>query len=204
MTPIRKLALCLAPFAFVVSMLLSPAVRAQPGAPVPPGVKGEMLTWIQDAENKLLELLSATPESKFSWRPGKGVRSTAEVFMHVATANYGLPGFAGVQPPPEFKFETFEKSATKKADVEKALKDSYVHMKKAFLDATEADLNKPIEFFGMKSTVRGAYMLLLAHGQEHLGQAIAYARMNKIAPPWTARMNEKIKAAQKEAKSKTE
>ena len=31
------------------------------------------------------------------------------------------------------------------------------------------------------------YMLLLSHVHEHLGQSIAYARMNDIVPPWTAK-----------------
>jgi uncharacterized damage-inducible protein DinB len=198
----RKLNLSLATAAFLITTLGALAARAQEGAPLPPGVKGEMLQWIQDAENKLLALAEATPESKFSWRPGRDVRSTAEVFMHVATANYGLPGFLGVKPPPDFKFQTYEKSLTKKADIQKALKDSFAHMKKAFTEASEADMNKPVEFFGMKSTFRGGYMLLLSHAQEHMGQSVAYARMNKITPPWTKAINDKIKAAaQKEGKT---
>jgi hypothetical protein len=33
---------------------------------------------------------------------------------------------------------------------------------------------------------RGVFMLLAAHLHEHLGQSIAYARINGIAPPWSA------------------
>jgi hypothetical protein len=60
-------------------------------------------------------------------------------------------------------------------------------MEKGFEAMSDAELDKPAEFFGMKSTVRGGYMLLLAHVHEHLGQSIAYARMNGIVPPWTAK-----------------
>jgi len=39
----------------------------------------------------------------------------------------------------------------------------------------------------MKTTKRGAFLLLLSHAHEHLGQAIAYARSNRVTPPWTAK-----------------
>jgi hypothetical protein len=60
---------------------------------------------------------------------------------------------------------------------------------------TPEQMDTPAEFFGMKTTRRGAYMLLLSHAHEHLGQAIAYARMNKITPPWTSREEAAAKAA---------
>jgi uncharacterized damage-inducible protein DinB len=151
------------------------------------GVKDEVLTWIKDAETKLIELAETTPEGKYSWRPAKGVRSTGEVFMHVAAANYGLPGFAGVKPPEGFDFATYEKSKTKKADIVSSLRASFDHMEKGWGAMSNADLDKPAEFFGMKTTARGAYLLLLSHCHEHLGQSIAYARSNGVVPPWTAR-----------------
>src|SRR5262245_41152433 len=58
---------------------------------LPPGPKGEMLMWITDAEHKLIELSEATPEKKYSYRPSKDVRSTGEIFLHVAAANFGIP-----------------------------------------------------------------------------------------------------------------
>ena len=167
-------------------------------------VKDEILMWIKDAESKLIELAEATPESKYSWRPGKGVRSTGEVFMHVASANYGLPSFVGVKPPDGFDFATFEKSKTKKADIVQTLRASFEHMGTALKAMTEEDMEKPAEFFGMKTTSRGAYMLLLSHCHEHLGQSIAYARSNSVVPPWTARMEAAAaKKGEKTAESKT-
>lgn len=151
------------------------------------GVKGDMMMWVADAEDKLTQLAEAIPENKYSWRPGKDVRSPGEVFMHVAAANYGIPTFMGVKPPEGFDFATFEKSKTKKADIQKALKDSFVHMKEALSHASDADMEKPVELFGMKMSQRGAFLLLLSHAHEHLGQSIAYARTNNVTPPWTAK-----------------
>ena len=184
--------------AALVALALFPVAASAQDAAAPTGVKAEMMMWIKDAEAKLIDLAQATPENKYAWRPGKGVRTTGEVFMHVAAANYGIPTFIGVAAPQGFDFMSYEKSLTKKADIEKALKDSFAHMEKALTNATDADMEKPAEFFGLKTTVRGAYMLLLSHAHEHLGQSIAYARSNGIVPPWTARQEEaaaKAKAA---------
>ncbi|HJQ96932.1 MAG TPA: DinB family protein [Candidatus Polarisedimenticolaceae bacterium] len=172
-----------------IRVALAPAVLAAAAAWAPPasaGVKDEMMTWLKDADGKLVQLAEAIPDAKYDWRPGKGVRSTGEVFMHVAAANYGLPGFAGIAPPAGFKFDTFEQSQTKKADIVRTLKESIAHMEAGLQKMSDADMEKPVDLFGTKTTARGAYMLLLSHAHEHLGQAIAYARSNEVVPPWTA------------------
>jgi len=176
--------------------LLAPAAtRADEAAP-PPGVKGEILHWIKAAEDELVQLSEAMPESKYSWRPGKDVRSVGEVYMHVAGANYAIPALCGVKAPEGFDVKTYEKSLTKKDDIRKALKDSFAHMEDAFVSFSDADLEKPVDLFGSPTTVRGAYMLLLSHAHEHLGQSIAYARMNGVVPPWTAKRQAAFKQAQ--------
>jgi uncharacterized damage-inducible protein DinB len=179
----------MAPIALAAALISCGAAFAQHDA-MPAGaagVKGEMLMWIQDAEQKLEQLAEAMPESKYGWSPDKGVRTVGEIFMHVAATNYGLPSFLGIKAPEGFSFETFEHSLTKKSDIMKSLKDSFAHMKAGLKGMSDADMEKPVEFFGMKTTARGAYLLLLSHAHEHLGQAIAYARFNKMTPPWTAK-----------------
>ena len=52
--------------------------------------------------------------------------------------------------------------------------------------SSEENLAKPVKIFDRESTVRGVYLLFLTHSWEHLGQAIAYARVNGVVPPWTA------------------
>src|ERR1700694_5141277 len=39
---------------------------------------------------QLIALAEATPPEQFAWRPAPGVRSTSEVYMHLAIANYYL------------------------------------------------------------------------------------------------------------------
>jgi uncharacterized damage-inducible protein DinB len=171
----------------LISLGVLPAARADQAPP--PGLRGDVLASIHDAAEKLTDLAAATPEALYSWRPATGVRSTGEVFVHVVMANYNIPALVGVKPPEGFDRQTAEKSLTKKADIEKALKDSFAHVDRALTAASDADLEKPVQLFGRKMTVRAAWLIVLAHAHEHLGQSIAYARMNKITPPWTARMN---------------
>jgi uncharacterized damage-inducible protein DinB len=177
-------------FSFVLAAALVPGsvlAHDAAGASGGAGVKNEIWMWIDDANEKLVVLAEAMPEDKYGWSPDKGVRTVGDVFMHVAAANYGLPGFIGVKPPEGFKFETFESSLTKKSDIVRTLKASFAHVEQALKATSDADMDKPAEFFGLKTTVRGAYLLLLSHAHEHLGQAIAYARANKVTPPWSAK-----------------
>ena len=39
--------------------------------------------------------------------------------------------------------------------------------------------------FGNDNTERAAFMMALNHLHEHLGQSVAYARMNGVVPPWS-------------------
>lgn len=184
--------------AAMFTLLLGLPVPALADDAVPPaGVKGEMLMWFKDAEGKLVQLAEATPEEKYAWRPAKDVRSTGEVFMHVVGANYGIPSFWGMKTPEGFNLNTYEKSLSKKADIVPALKASFAAMEEGFMATPDADMDKPAEFFGMKTTVRGGYLLLLSHAHEHLGQSIAYARSNGIVPPWTAKRQAAAKAEEK-------
>ena len=150
------------------------------------GAKADLIMWLSDAEDKLNQLAEAMPEKAYTWRPDKEVRTVADVFMHVAAANYGIPTYMGAKAPEGFDFMTYEKSKTKKADIQKALKESFVFAKAALSNATDEDMEKQVEIFGMKMTYRSAYLMVLSHAHEHLGQSIAYARSNKVVPPWTA------------------
>jgi uncharacterized damage-inducible protein DinB len=107
----------------------------------------------------------------------------------------------GVTPPQGFDFKTYEKSLTKKADIQKALKDSFAHMEAGFANVSDADMEKQVELFGTKMTVRSAYLLLLSHCHEHLGQSIAYARSNGIVPPWTAKQAAALKEIEEKKKA---
>lgn len=51
-------------------------------------------------------------------------------------------------------------------------------------NATDAELERSLFFFGGPSTVRRVYLRLLAHTHEHMGQLIAYTRTLGMPAPW--------------------
>jgi len=170
----------------VAALLLCGAGRAAAqGSPAPSGLRAEVIFWIEDAETKLIRLAEAIPQEKFTWRPAEGVRSVSEVFLHVSGGYYNLPRLIGTPPPEGFTPQGFEASTTEKAKIIEQLKASFAHAKQAVGKVADADLDKPIRMFGRDSTMRNALLLMATHGHEHLGQMIAYARVNGVVPPWT-------------------
>ena len=107
------------------------------------------------------------------------------MLLHVAGANYGLPGMMGAKPPAGFSFQTIEKSTTEKAKIVAELKASFAHLRNAIVTANESDNEKMLKVFGMDMTQRAFLSFMNRHLGEHLGQSIAYARTNGVVPPWS-------------------
>jgi len=149
------------------------------------GFRAEYLKQLDEVEKKLVSLGETFPDSKYSWRPMKGVRSVSEVFVHVASSNYLLPEFAGIKPPTTLAPD-LEKTLTRKARVLDFLKQSFAFMRQAMLGVPDADLDKSARLFGEETTIRGIFFYAGLHMHEHLGQMIAYTRTNHLVPPWSA------------------
>jgi uncharacterized damage-inducible protein DinB len=150
------------------------------------GVRGSILFQIDQAREKLIALANAMPAEKFGWRPGEGVRTTGEVFNHVAAANFFLPTFWGAKVPAGVNPQTLEKEMSgDKAKTIEALNKSFDSAREAILSVPESDLDRKIKLFGQEATVRDAMMVIASHAHEHLGQSIAYARSNGVVPPWS-------------------
>ena len=163
----------------LLAIAVSPS-RAQ----VPPGPGEGWLGEFEHASRQLLQLAEAIPADKFAWRPAPGVRSVAEVYMHLAIGNQYLLGKAGAGPTIDLATlgKDAEKSVTDKAGVIKSLKESLAAIRAAY---PSADRRKKVRFFGKDVTSDDVFLRILVHNHEHMGQAVAYARMNGIAPPWS-------------------
>ncbi len=159
---------------------------ATANVPAPPksGFRAEFLHDLDEVQKKILSLADAMPAEKYNWRPAPGVRSVSEVYMHIAGGNYFLATFMGMKMP-SYDTTKLEK-ITDKPRVLEELRRSFDHVRTAALVATDADLEKSIKMFGNDTTERAAFISALNHLHEHLGQSIAYARVNGVVPPWTA------------------
>jgi uncharacterized damage-inducible protein DinB len=183
-------------FCLFLLMLATVRVPAQvnpykDGTPGVTGYRSEVLAEVMIQEDKFTRLAEAIPADKYSWRPAPDVRSFAEVFLHVAAANYNLYKLVGTPPPTGFDVKGFEKSTPDKAKVMATLKDSFAHARKAITAMPDADLDKSMDWFGGKNTQRGILLFIVRHAAEHLGQSIAYARFIGVVPPWTEDMQKK-------------
>ena len=149
------------------------------------GFRAEFLEEINYYEQRYTRLAEAMPAENYTWRPAEGVRSVGEVFTHIIAANYGVARALGTAPPAGFDFKAIAALSADKPKVLQALKDSFAHFRIAIVALNEGDADKPQKMFGRQSTLRGSFTMITGHFGEHLGQSIAYARMNGIVPPWT-------------------
>lgn len=141
----------------------------------------EFLGQVDFVKSRLMKLAEAMPEDKYNWTPGEGVRSVGEVYVHAAESNYYMLSLIKGE---KFNMSSSESKADKKTAIS-LMEKSFSDLKESAAQFTEEDLNKEIEAFGMKFSVRNFMVTVIAHLHEHLGQSIAYARMNGVTPPWS-------------------
>lgn len=161
-------------------VLSAPIAFAQAPEGIWEGYDGE---WLH-VSKQLIALAEATPSEKFAWRPAAGVRSTSEVYMHIALANFYLLSVTGTKMPADLNFE-MEKTVTAKPDVIKWLERSLEAVKEAHLEAKPQDLARKVHIADRDATVDGMFLRIIIHDNEHMGQLIAYARMTGVVPPWS-------------------
>lgn len=136
-------------------------------------------------EGRLSDLLGAMSQEQMSWAPAEGVRTCGQIYLHVAEANYMLTSFmTGAEM--EGERGAMEKSTTEKDEIAKMLKDSFAAVNQAAGNLSDEDLDRMVKTpFGMEMSMRNFMISLLNHSHEHLGQGIAYGRMNGVTPPWS-------------------
>ena len=166
----------------------APAMAAPPSAAAStPDFRADLMKQLDVVGEKMVGLAEATPEEKYSWRPAEGVRSTGEVFLHMAIGNFMVASWAGSPAPTDIDVRKLEKSNPGKEKTVAILKRSFERLHQALENTPEASLSKTITMFGSKSTLQNALLTMAMHTSEHLGQAIAYARSSGVVPPWNAK-----------------
>jgi hypothetical protein len=144
---------------------------------------------IDGLRQKVMALAKAVPAAKLGWRPMEGTRSFREVFAHIAaegnteTAMFGRPLPAGSVAD----FDAEEARLKKLPDDQLIpLMDRAMQSLSATLGGlSKTTINTPIRYYGQNTLPRVATTYTLNDLHEHLGQLVAYARMNQIVPPWS-------------------
>jgi uncharacterized damage-inducible protein DinB len=169
--------------AIVFAFSLSPAVSDAQSSP--PNSREELLMQFNNSASKFEALAAAMPAEKFNWSPGPGVMSVAQVYAHVAHYNYAyLTRNMGVATPGGIKLDTLE-SMKDKAQIVALLKNSAEFVRQSVKKMPETQMAESTRLYGRNVPQWSVLLQLVAHMNEHLGQSIAYARMNGVVPPWS-------------------
>jgi uncharacterized damage-inducible protein DinB len=128
-------------------------------------------------QDKIMKSADTMPESKYSFRPTKDVRSFAEIVTHIADISYYLCANAkGVATP------GVAVPKGTKAEIMAYLKSSFSYCDDAFSGFTDAHLNDPADFWGFKTNKMFILTQVGNHDALHYGNLVTYLRLNGLVP----------------------
>jgi hypothetical protein len=175
---------------FLAAVLtLAAAVFAQSPAPAPqqaPSLTTEVQNMFNTLKGNITKSAEQFPEDKYTWQPTPQVRSWARLIAHISDDNNGACAvIIGEQRPARWDTEDTPNSAANKmtkADLVKALGESFARCDKAFTVVTDANM---MERNGNRSKI-GTLIYDTSHINEHYGNLVTYMRLNNMVPPSSA------------------
>jgi uncharacterized damage-inducible protein DinB len=166
---------------YLIALAVVLTARPVHAQSAPTDYRDEFLRHFAQSTRKIISLADAMPEELY----GEGVMSIGQVYMHIARYNYYYPETAlGISAPETIDVPNLE-SITDKAQVTRLLKESVEHVRMYVTRMTSDELTQPTRLYGRQIAGWAVLFQLLAHMNEHVGQSVAYARMNGIVPPWS-------------------
>jgi uncharacterized damage-inducible protein DinB len=128
-------------------------------------------------QDKIMKSAGAMPESKYSYRPTKEVRSFAEILAHVGDISYILCSNVKGEATPG---TTAPKAS--KAEINAYLKGAFDYCDGVYSAFTDAHLNDPANFFGFKTNKMFILTQVGNHDALHYGNLVTYLRLNGLEP----------------------
>jgi hypothetical protein len=175
-------------FASAVALLAAPAVYSQAPAGQKIGLATSLQRGYAGIKANFTSAAEKMPEADYSFKPGSTpeARTYAAVIAHIAQSQFGAcSGWAGMPNPAAGK--NLEQELKTKADVTKALAESFALCDKAFEAVTDANATEMIKAGPNEVTRAAALYGLIAHDNEMAGTAYVYLRSKNIVPPSTER-----------------
>jgi uncharacterized damage-inducible protein DinB len=165
---------------FAMLLAASQALFAQSGT-----LNAELLKDWTDQKTTMMKIAEAMPEEKFSYKSTPPQRDYGQQILHVAGGNVMyLRFFGGKAAPP-----TINRSATSKAEILKALADSFDYGTSLIKEQTDQSMMQVVQtnqFLGPSSRARVIYFLI-GHTWDIYGQMAVYLRLNGVVPPASQR-----------------
>ena len=179
----RSIARAAAPVGILSVSVLAPVANAQisPNLPNPIAAPNPLTMTLSifrsNMQDKIMKAADAMPESRYSYRPTKDVRSFAELLTHVGDISYILCSNAKGEATPG---TTAAKGS--KAEIKAYLKGAFAYCDGVYSGYTDAHLNAPADFFGFKTNKMFILTQVGNHDALHYGNLVTYMRLNDLEP----------------------
>ncbi len=166
-----------------LNLTLASLANAQisPSLPNPTTAPNPLTTTLSifrsNMQDKIMKSADAMPEAKYSFRPTKEVRSFAELLDHVADISYILCSNVKGEATPGM---TAPKAS--KAEIKAYLKGAFEYCDAVYSGFTDAHLNDPANFFGVKTNKMFILTQVGNHDALHYGNLVTYLRLNDLEP----------------------
>jgi uncharacterized damage-inducible protein DinB len=169
-----------------VSLLAASALSAQ----MPQGQKIGLGTSLQRGYAGFKRTFQAAaekmPEGDYTFKPGSTpeARTFAQVISHIAQSQFG--GCSAIKGTPNpMQGKNLEQELKTKADVTKALADSFAICDDLFAQVTDANATEMVKQGPNEVTRAAALFGVIVHGNEMYGTAAVYLRSKNLVPPST-------------------
>ncbi|MFT4603719.1 MAG: putative damage-inducible protein DinB [Rhodothermales bacterium] len=150
------------------------------------GVRDELFRHFDSSIQKMVQLSEAMPADLYAWAPQEGLMTVAQVYAHIARYNYMyLEDNLGIPVPDGIDLATME-SETDKEVVRTLLLASAEHVRRYVPALSAESLSAVSNLYGRDVPAWAVLTQLVAHMNEHVGQAVSYARFNGVVPPWSS------------------
>lgn len=169
----------------LLAVLAAASPQAQSANPLSAGAKSTY----DIIKGYVTKAAAKMPEADYGFKPTEDVRSFGQLVAHIADANFGFcAAVLGEQPTAGGFGGVIEKSKTSKADLEKALADSFAYCDKAHAAMTDAGATAMTKLpFAPAMPKLTVLEFTTHHDFEHYGNMVTYLRMKKIVPPSSER-----------------
>jgi uncharacterized damage-inducible protein DinB len=166
-------------------LVASSAVAQGPPPQGPVGTATALQRGYAQLKNSITLSAEKLSEADYFFKPTGDIRGFGQLWAHVADAQFGqCSGAKGVANPRQGQ-PTFELLTTK-AEVQKAVADSFAFCDDAFSSLTEAGAQEMISNGrGGQQTKAAALIGVLQHGSEMYGIGTVYLRLKGQVPPTT-------------------
>ena len=152
-------------------------------------IKDVQVADLRTMKDKFVGLGEAFPVDTYDWRPMEGVRSVKDVLVLITTEGNGFPTQWGAPAPmgvnADRGAERERLQGLSKAQLIDELGKAFDNVIGVVEGMDDATRMREIRFFGQPVRIGGAISMAAGDMHEHLGQLIAYARTNRIVPPWS-------------------